>query len=104
MGMKVEKRLGQQELADFLADLSRQGQGGQLKGETSVMKVPEAGEGTIHLKEEEGEVVTTIKLRWLARDAMLTDMLATRAMLREKVDPWSVNAEGEYIEEKRAED
>ena len=30
---------------------------------------------------------------------MLTGMLAARAMLGEKVDPWSVNAEGEYIEE-----
>jgi protoporphyrinogen oxidase len=35
--------------------------------------------------------------------SMLTGMLAVRAMLGEKVDPWSVNAEGEYIEEKRPE-
>ena len=39
-------------------------QGGQLKGETRVWTVPEQVEGTIHLKEEEGEVVTKIKLRW----------------------------------------
>ena len=36
--------------------------------------------------------------------SMLTGMLAARAMLGEKVDPWSVNAEGEYIEEQRRED
>ena len=66
MGMKVEKRFGRQELADFLADLSRQVQGGQLKGESRVWTVPEQVEGTIHLKEEEGEVVTKIKLRWPA--------------------------------------
>lgn len=33
--------------------------------------------------------------------SMMTGILAVRAMLGEKVDPWSVNAEGEYIEEKR---
>ena len=36
--------------------------------------------------------------------SMLTGMLAVRALLGEKVDPWSVNLEGEYIEEKRHED
>lgn len=36
--------------------------------------------------------------------SMLTGMLALRALLGEKVDPWSVNPEGEYIEEKRRED
>ncbi|MCL4502912.1 MAG: NAD(P)/FAD-dependent oxidoreductase [Deltaproteobacteria bacterium] len=36
--------------------------------------------------------------------SMLTGILAARAMLGENVDPWSVNAEGEYIEEKRAGD
>ena len=36
--------------------------------------------------------------------SMLTGMLAARAMLGENVDPWSVNAEGEYIEEKRGDD
>ena len=64
MGIKVEKRFGRQELADFLADLSKQVQGGQLKGETRVWTVPEQVEGTMHLKEEEGEVVAKIKLRW----------------------------------------
>ncbi len=64
MGIKVEKRFSRQELADFLADLSRQVQGGQLKGETRAWTVPEQVEGTIHLKEEEGEVVAKIKLRW----------------------------------------
>ncbi len=64
MGIKVEKRFGRQELADFLADLSQQVQGGQLKGETRVWTVPEQVEGTMHLKEEEGEVVAKIKLRW----------------------------------------
>ncbi len=64
MGIKVEKRFGRQELADFLADLSKQVQGGQLKGETRVWMVPEQVEGTMHLKEEEGEVVAKIKLRW----------------------------------------
>ena len=64
MGIKVEKRFSRQELADFLADLSQQVQGGQLKGETRVWTVPEQVEGTMHLKEEEGEVVAKIKLRW----------------------------------------
>ena len=36
--------------------------------------------------------------------SMLTGMLAVRALLGEKVNPWSVNPEGEYIEEKRGED
>lgn len=66
MGIKVEKRFGRQELAFFLADLSKQVQSGQLKGETRNWTVPEQVEGTIHLKEEEGEVVTKIKLRWPA--------------------------------------
>lgn len=35
--------------------------------------------------------------------SMMTGILAARAMLGEQVDPWSVNAEGEYIEEKREE-
>ena len=64
MGMKVEKKFGRQELADFLADLSQQVHGGLLKGETHTWTVPEQVEATIHLKEEEGEVVTKIKLRW----------------------------------------
>ncbi len=64
MGIKVEKRFSRQELADFLADLSQQVQGGQLKGESRVWTVPEQVEGTMHLKEEEGEVVAKIKLRW----------------------------------------
>ena len=56
MGMKVEKRFGRQELADFLADLSKQVESGQLKGESRIWTVPEQVEGTMHLKEEEGEV------------------------------------------------
>jgi len=32
--------------------------------------------------------------------SMLTGILAVRAMLGEEVDPWEVNAEGEYLEEK----
>ncbi|MCL4502607.1 MAG: FAD-dependent oxidoreductase, partial [Deltaproteobacteria bacterium] len=36
--------------------------------------------------------------------SMLTGILAARAMLGENLDPWSVNAEGEYIEEKRTGD
>lgn len=64
MGIRVEKRFSRQELVDFLADLSRQVQGGQLKGETRVWTVPEQVEAAIHLKEEEGEVVAKIKLRW----------------------------------------
>ena len=64
MGMKVEKRFGRQELADFLADLSKQVESGQLKGESRIWTVPEQVEGTMHLKEEEGEVVAKIKLRW----------------------------------------
>jgi XXXCH domain-containing protein len=66
MGIKVEKRFSRQELADFLADLSTQVRSGQMKGETSTWTVPEQVAGTIHLKEEEGEVVTKIKLRWPA--------------------------------------
>ncbi len=31
---------------------------------------------------------------------MMTGILAARRMLGEEVDPWSVNAEGEYLEEK----
>jgi XXXCH domain-containing protein len=64
MGIKVEKQFGRQELADFLADLSKQVRSGQMKGETRVWTVPEQVEGTMHLKEEEGEVVAKIKLRW----------------------------------------
>ena len=32
--------------------------------------------------------------------AMMTGMLAARRMLGQEVDPWSVNAEGEYLEVK----
>ena len=64
MGIKVENRFSRQELADFLADLRRQVQGGRLKGETRVWMVPEQVEGAMHLKEEEGEVVAKIKSRW----------------------------------------
>lgn len=32
--------------------------------------------------------------------SMMTGLLAVRRMLGEEVDPWSVNAEGEYLEEK----
>ena len=32
--------------------------------------------------------------------SMMTGILAVRRMLGEDVDPWSVNAEGEYLEEK----
>ena len=64
MGIKVEKRFSRQELADFLADLSQQVRSGKMKGETRAWTVPEQVEGTIHLKEEEGEVVAKIKLRW----------------------------------------
>ena len=32
--------------------------------------------------------------------SMMTGILAVRRMLGENVDPWSVNAEGEYLEEK----
>ncbi len=88
MGIKVEKRFGRQELADFLADLSQQVQGGQLKGETRVWTVPEQVEGTIHLKEEEGEVVTKIKLRWptgagrrpVAKEASPQESLSLKAI------------------------
>jgi XXXCH domain-containing protein len=69
MGLKVEKRFSRQELADFLADLSRQVQSGQLQGENRAWTVPEQVEANIHLKEEDGEVVTKIKLRWPARGA-----------------------------------
>ncbi len=33
-------------------------------------------------------------------DSMMTGILAARRMLGEDADPWSVNAEGEYLEEK----
>lgn len=66
MGIKMEKRFGRQELADFLTDLSKQVQGGQVKGETRSWTIPEQVEGTIHFKEEEGEVVAKIKLWWPA--------------------------------------
>jgi protoporphyrinogen oxidase len=32
--------------------------------------------------------------------SMMTGILAARRMLGEDADPWSVNAEGEYLEEK----
>jgi XXXCH domain-containing protein len=64
MGIKVEKRFGRQELARFLADLSRQVESGQIQGETRVWTVPEQVEGALHLKEEDGEVVAKIKLHW----------------------------------------
>ena len=88
MGIKVEKRFGRQELADFLADLSQQVQGGQLKGETRVWTVPEQVEGTMHLKEEEGEVVAKIKLRWptgagrraVAKEASPQESLSLKAV------------------------
>ena len=88
MGIKVEKRFSRQELADFLADLSQQVQGGQLKGETRVWTVPEQVEGTVHLKEEEGEVVAKIKLRWptsagrqaVAKPASPQESLALKAV------------------------
>jgi hypothetical protein len=32
--------------------------------------------------------------------AMMTGILAARRMLGQEVDPWSVNAEGEYLEGK----
>lgn len=71
MGIKLAKRFGRQELADFLTDLSRQVQSGQLQGETRVWTVPEQVEGTIHFKEEDGEVLAKIKLWWpvAAREA-----------------------------------
>ena len=34
--------------------------------------------------------------------SMMTGILAARRMLGEDADPWSVNAEGEYLEEKAA--
>lgn len=88
MGIKVEKRFGRQELADFLADLSKQVQGGQLMGETRVWTVPEQVEGTMHLKEEEGEVVAKIKLRWptgagrraVAKEASPQESLSLKAV------------------------
>src|SRR5574342_61812 len=69
MGIKKAKRFSRQELAAFLADLSTQVQGGQLQGETRLWKIPEQVEGTIHLKEEDGEVLAKIKLWWPAREA-----------------------------------
>lgn len=66
MGIKMEKRFNRQELADFLINLSKQVQSGRLEGETRAWIIPEQVEASIHLKEEEGEVVTKIKLRWPA--------------------------------------
>ncbi|MCX5893088.1 MAG: GAK system XXXCH domain-containing protein [Deltaproteobacteria bacterium] len=64
MGIKVKKSFSRQELADFLADLSAQVRRGRMQGETRVWTVPEQVEASIHLKEEDGEVLTKIKLRW----------------------------------------
>ena len=63
-------------------------QGGQLKGETRVWTVPEQVEGTMHLKEEEGEVVAKIKLRWptgagrraVAKEASPQESLSLKAV------------------------
>lgn len=88
MGLKVEKRFGRQELADFLADLSNQVRGGQLKGESRAWTVPEQVEGTIHLKEEKGEVVAKIKVWWptgagyrpVAKEASPQESLSLKAV------------------------
>lgn len=67
MGKKIEKRCSRQELADYLADLSRQLGRGRLEAEGRVWTVPEQVDVKIHLKEDEGYCTGKIKWQWSAR-------------------------------------
>lgn len=68
MGKKVERRCGRQELADYLADLSRQLRRGRLEAEGRVWTVPEQVDVKIHLKEEEGYLTSKISWQWSVRE------------------------------------
>jgi len=64
MGKKDKKSFGRQELADWLANLSRQVASGRVEGETGAWAVPEQVEAAIHFKEEDGEVTAKLKFSW----------------------------------------
>ncbi len=64
MGKKIKGRLSRAELADHLADLSRQMRNGRLEIEGHSWTVPESLEVRIQLKEEDGEVVGKLSWQW----------------------------------------
>jgi len=78
MGIKVEKKFGRQELAKFFADLSQQVESGKLEGETRPWTIPEQVDAAIHLKEEDGEVIAKIKLRWPAPEPALRGQISLK--------------------------
>lgn len=68
MGMEEERRFKRQELADYLADLSRQLQGGKLSAGGHTWLVPEEMDAKIHLKQEDGSMVAKIRISWPATE------------------------------------